>query len=209
MYIMYTIRTVFMAILYIASWYGIEKSHIKNKRKWLMISGILVIILWVLSPFVLVENLFYTFKTPEAAFEYWQPDVEKILLVAEGKESAFLVAQEDANTLTIGIAVRADNGWKLASPFDYSCLQDEYSESGGVEVYQYKDTGDYYVSADSFGGEYYEISDNKNSEFSYTSIKNDTIGYTRHLYLGYVPDIDENYVVSINGEEFLKMCDAY
>ena len=75
MYIMYTIRTVFMAILYIASWYGIEKSHIKNKRKWLMISGILVIILWVLSPFVLVENLFYTFKTLEAAFEYWQPDV--------------------------------------------------------------------------------------------------------------------------------------
>ena len=66
-----------------------------------------------------------------------------------------------------------------------------------------------YVSADSFWGEYYEISDNKNSEFSYTSIKNDTIGYTRHLYLGYVPDIDENYVVSINGEEFLKMCDAY
>lgn len=198
-------RSVLACLIYMVSCFLINKSHMPNKRKYVLITGVIILLLWLISPLILFENTSMTFETPEDAFEYAQTDVEIVELIVEGDNTAFVIAQNDMSALTLGIVVKTSDGWKPASAFEYKCIKRGYLNSILVEVYQYKDTNEYYVFSSSGFDELYEIADNKNTEFSDVNTRNSLGEKLQHSYLGYVPSFDEEYAIAINGQDiFLR-----
>ena len=81
----------------------------RKKDKKLIISCILsTLIIYALSGFYSFENLFYSFPTPQAAFEY-QKDGGDIVKLIEGEESAVIVYM-DGDSPSFYVTSKDKNG---------------------------------------------------------------------------------------------------
>ena len=65
------IRLAFWTVVILGSLWLIKKSRLKNKKRAYIISVTLGIALWTFSGlFLVAENVFVTFPSPEAAYQY-------------------------------------------------------------------------------------------------------------------------------------------
>jgi hypothetical protein len=182
---------VFLCIAVTTCLLIIKKSKLINKRRWYMLSIVIVLILYI-SSFTIIDNS--TFSSPEAAFRY--QNSEDVMFVVEGEKSAMVVGTEVFN-----IMLKTDTGWKLDS---YSDVERIYSNQAidpvCFDVYHYKDSNDYYIIVFAWDGCAIDVTDNRNSGFYHSMKTSDASGETIHSYYAYVHDLDDEYTLIVNGE---------
>lgn len=187
------IRILICSIVGIGLWRLYKRSKTKNpkslRRKYIGIevSLILVINIWWF------ENLFVTFPSPQAVFQYTQiGDIEYII---EGEASTLIISQNLRKEKNTTIVEKNNAGWKISPPFSMRSVDTKHAEQIAVFVERYKNTQDYYLSIMYTGKEAIEIQDNRNSSFidSFNKTRNN------HIYYAYIKNYDSEYEIQING----------
>lgn len=162
-----------------------------------------IVLITVLS-FIPFENLIYTFKSPEAAFKYYDPTVDKVELVVEGDESDFVLGIAD-DTSTITILPKTADGWKIGAGLGIRRVTQENTDGFFITVYRYMNTNDHFISIRGTQGGELAISDEYETKFHEFSMKgkSDPFNRTFFTYYAYVANFDSQYSVTVNGNEIV------
>ena len=118
----------------------------------------------VLSNNVKVENILFSFETPNAAYEYGLEkknggEVEHTLY---GEHSALVICEED-----VMLIPKSDDGWKLGHQNDLNAIAKQLTLDYIAIVYQYRNTNDYFVCVEKFFDNEIKVSDSVGSDFVY------------------------------------------
>ena len=163
--------------------------------------AVLLLTAYFLSSVVPLEEPFLTFATAEEAFHY-KYDYE-ILLTIEGNESTQIICNYGQNEGLYGaILSKTTEGWKPEIQLDKKNIAIIFAPNCVIHLQRYKKTEDFYLTITSADG-MNELYDNRNTEFQ---------NVTGTLYSGkkvppgshyaFVDGIDEDYILTIDGEEF-------
>ena len=79
----------------------------------------------------------------------------------------------------------------------------EMYNSISVDVYQYKNTNDYFVSILDMNGGYSQITDSFQSEFSALEQPMDVLEKTYVTYYTNIQDFTDEYWINVNGEKII------
>lgn len=188
------IRLVFGCIILCCLVLIIKKSKTMYKRKQYIFSVFMVVFLVTILSFVPFENLLITFNSPEAAFNFVNP--EKVKLVIQGKNSDFVIGERDGANYTYLIVPKNDNGWKVGRGLDTKLKMRKVHNGIMIYVYQYKNTGDYYVTISDLSGEKLQIEDSHGSQFLCNTISKTYVTYYAAAF-----QIDSQYWIKINDEK--------
>ena len=189
------IRTFFWCIVFCISLYIIKQKKILNKKWQLVLFFISILTLWTVSGLLPVENVFITFSSPQKAYKY--VNSEEVQLVVQGEDTAFVVGKESSRNYVCLIVPKSDSGWKIGRGLDTKLVEQKIVDGIVVYVYQYRKTDDYYVTISNVRGNEVDISDNNNSLF-YVLEEGDDY----YTYYAYVNELDEKYMLTVNGNAF-------
>ena len=156
-----------------------------NKIRWNKICFLAVtisIIFMIVLAFIPFENLFITFSSPEKAFHYYQGSKTKVKLVVKGKDSDLVIGEDDDTHIS----------------HTYGMYN-----STSVDVYQYKNTNDYFVAIFDTNGGDSQITDSFNSKFSSLVQPIDVLEKTYVTYYTNIQDFTDEYWVNVNGEKII------
>lgn len=196
---MYNIIRFVLSIVFV---FGITIFVMKSKwkrEKWAYrVCSILGLLFFILSGFIPVENIVGPIDSIEAVYEYRNPGA-KVRLVIEGEESAYVSGIENGKEM-IMIVPKAKGGWYVGTGAEHKTIARSFSNDIFYTVYQYKDTKDYYIIVYELYGKEIEILDSYGSEYVRLE-KYEESGRTHPVYYAYVPNYDENYWISVNGEK--------
>jgi len=176
----------------------IMKKKNRLEKRNVSIAVIIAILLGTLSVFFPVENYFYTFSTPEKAFNYINS--EEVKLVVDGQSSSLVIAEESKADYVHLVIPKCSNGWKLGRGIDTK-LKDQIMDKGIViNLYQHKKSGDYYIMVLDSKRDKIEISDNQNSSFVKFTENEANSDYK--LFFAHVSLFDEDYCIKINKHQY-------
>lgn len=192
------VRIVFWCIIFSLCIFLMKKFNILRKIN-IIVLGVLILILCTISGLFPVENYFVTFSTPEEAYSYM--NFEKVKLVVEGNKSAFVVGEKDRADYDYLVIPRNQNGWKLGRGVDIKLKEQKIIEGIFVDIYEYKDGDDYYVTVLDMSGKELEILDSCDSRFIKLSYDNEEIDNNYSSYYASILSFDENYWISVNGKQ--------
>lgn len=193
-----TIRFAISIVLLLGILIFVMKSKWKREKWAYRVCSILGLLFFILLGFIPVENIVGPIDSIEAVYEYRNPGA-KVRLIIEGQESAYVSGIEDGNEM-IMIVPKAKGGWYVGTGAEHKTIARGFTNDIFYTVYQYKDTTDYYIVVYEWEGKEMEISDSYGSEY----IRLDELeesSETHPVYYAYVPDYDENYWISANGEK--------
>lgn len=147
----------------------------------------------LLSMMLPIENLLYSFKSPEEAFMYiGQAEPENVLL---GQYSCIVSGKHGNDYVPDGVFTRAEDGWKLGKINDLRlCFATMIPKEFTVKVRQFRNTEDYYVEIIDYTGTDKVITDKNGTAFIKWYQKGD-----ERSYRAYVQNINMDYYVVING----------
>ena len=192
---------IVLLMILIAGIILIQRSRIGKKVLCSVLLVVLLVIVYLGATFFSLEEPFLIFTTPEEAFHYKYSD--EILLVVEGNESTKIVSySEPERTHYEAILPKSEAGWQPEVQSNKKNIALISAPSGVVHLQRYKDTDDFYVTIQTVIG-MDELYDSRNTEFqsvtgpSYLE-KRIPPGY----YYAFLDGIDENYVLTIDGEEY-------
>lgn len=191
-----SVRIIFWSVAFIVCFFLIKKSRIVHKRKWYIIALIAAVILTVVSALIPIENAFITFSSPEATYNYTHSG--EVSLVVNGEKTDFVIGK-NGDTDVYAIIPKSGNGWKLGMGSDTKKVIQTLSDGITVCVYQYKNSGDCYITVLDTNGGASEVSDNHNSEFYYLDKTNSTLNKTFYTYYAYINEFDDRYTLIVNG----------
>ncbi|WP_444643210.1 hypothetical protein ACRQU7_01535 [Caproiciproducens sp. R1] len=196
----YGIVRIFVFILLFLGFLVIYKKHKKIlKKKLIVISFLVAMVLCTGSYFIPVENRFITFSSPQHVFNY--SVLGDMNTVIEGKNSALILYTYQGGEVHTVIP-KIKNGWgigtSLISEEVFSkTWQGDNQKICMISVYWCKHTDDYYVLvSDISSKDLINISDNRNSIFQ----KNKSSIDPSTTYCSYVEGIGQNYELTIDGE---------
>ena len=208
---MYYLIRVLLGIILITPVLVCKKLPLINTRAKRMVTSLLVCAITVLSFAIPIENAFYTFPSAEAVYKYQSTKPQSIFLVLDGKESSF-VASGQIHKKTCRIIPKEADGWKIdagLSQLRGVKRYDSVTENVILETIQYRDTEDYYfgIIIKNFDGEDFEVTDNRNTEFTYLTMEFKRFSKTGNYeyYAACIPAMDASYCITINGEEFYPL----
>lgn len=161
------------------------------KRKYIAIISIVISLFVFLALQILpFENLFVQFRSPEAAYKYYNDGDIKFII--NGKTSAFVVASE-RNTDKYSIVLKTKNGWKIGMNYRIQMPIAQFRDGYIIYIYNYKEEPDDYAVIIDMIGNGLEIWDTLGTKFVKESSKN------ANTYYGYIC-INDDYKLYINGE---------
>lgn len=149
--------------------------------------------------FLPFENLFYTFDSAEASYEYTYFGKSNVKVVVEGDKCDLVVDRVKRNSNTHLIVPKTEKGWKIGRGIDSRTVSYYFSDSVSVDVYRYKNTNDYFICAHGADDKALDISDNRNSEIHSLTSWDDDSNYERYYW--HVSDLDSTYKLVINGTD--------
>lgn len=123
--------------------FGISISHAVRKRALIISSIVLIGLLLSFTMMFPVENLFFSFDTPEDVFHY--TNTGDIYGRIDGKSSSMILYATSANTVGEYIVPKTDTGYAIPAYLSSKTVWDNMTPSGVVEVYLQNGTQDYYV----------------------------------------------------------------
>ena len=166
-----------------------------------IVSTVLSMVLAIVLMFVPFENLFVTFDSPKAAYEYYILGKSNIELIVEGDACDFIVDRK-SDVDSILIIPKTADGWKIGIGLNTKRIVDKLSNGISLSVYQYKDTNDYFLTVfDTNGGES-TILDENNTEFIPLEERHvDPLGRTFVSYYAHMTDFNPKDVVVVNGNK--------
>ena len=191
-----SVRLLFSGLIFIASIAFLRKKDKSHRKPIYIALLIFVVIIYIGSGFVPIENLFVTFSTPESAFHYEY--AAKINMVVDGKVTTMIISStKDGTSQTV--IPKSGNGWKLDIGIDQKKVVEKIVGTKTIFVYRYKDSEDYYVVVwDPLAAKnnILNVSDNRNSKFIHYST--DISG---SKYITYVNKFrSSGYELSINNQ---------
>ena len=161
-------------------------------RKKYIIWGLLIIFVAIPFSYLFpIENLFITFSTPEKSYNYVNSEEVRRIIPGENTD---LVIGEGSSYVYL-IVPKTDKGWKVGRGLDTKNVSVTYKDGIVVEIYQYKDSNEFYVEIENLKDSDFAIADNVDSEFY------EFIDRMSYKYYGYVYDLDESYELYVNGEK--------
>lgn len=190
-------RISLLCLIFIVCFVLIRKSNIAHKRSWYFLSFALSIAVVTLSTLFPIENAFVRFPSVESAYGYL--NTEEAQLVVEGKDTAFVVWQNDINYDYL-IIPKAEDGWKIGSGSDTKQISQTIVDGIVIYVYRYRDSEDYYITVLDTKGGTSVVKDNQNSEFFCLKKANTALNEIYCTYYAYVADLSDSYSVTVNGE---------
>ncbi len=175
----------------------INKSKVIRKRfLYIAFSGI-SLILFVLSAFLPFENLFITFKSPEEAYAYYCSGESDVELIVEGNNCDFVVSRSN-DTNHYLIIPKTSDGWKIGIGANIKRIAQKIENNIIINVYQYKNTDDSFITVlDTNGGEA-SLSDIYNTEFFPLEVTNESLNKTFVTYYGHISDFNQQYNLTVN-----------
>lgn len=180
----------------------IKRSKTVHKRKKYIISAIVAIVLMTTLAFVPVENLFITFNSPEAVYNYVNFGNSSVKLVVDGNESDLVIGEKADSDIYLIVPKNAD-GWKIGIPLNTKMITKKVFDDIIICVYQYKNTNDYFISIFDVNGGYLQLSDSYDSDFVCSERINNSLGKTFVTYYSNISEFNSQYWLSINGEKFI------
>lgn len=177
-----------------------KKSKATRKRLWnLALLGLSVVLIIVL-PFCPFENSVITFHSPEAAYEYYILGESNIKLVVEGKACDFVVDRQSDHDSYLMIPKTA-NGWKVGIGSNMKRVVQKIEDGVVVYVYQYKNTGDYFVTIHDTKGRTSMVSDEYNTTFYV--LDSESPNEKIVTYYAYIPNFHSQYDITVNGNSIV------
>ena len=196
------IRTCIGGIIFCCIVLRIKKSNKTHKNKIFFLAITILIIFMIVLAFIPFENLFITFSSPEKAFHYYQGSKTKVKLVVKGKDSDLVIGEDDDAHIYL-IVPKVANGWKIGMWTNTKLISYEMYNSISVDVYQYKNTNDYFVAILDTNGGYSQITDSFNSKFSSLVQPIDVLEKTYVTYYTNIQDFTDEYWINVNGEKII------
>lgn len=196
------IRLIIGCIFLVCSIIAIK--NFKSIRKhilYIVFTGLSVLLIVVFT-FIPFENLFITFDSPKAAYEYFNLGKSNIELIVEGENCDFIVDRKNDSD-TYLIIPKTSDGWKIGIGSNTKRILQKLSNGVVLYVYQYKDTSDYFITIlDTNGGES-TISDEYNSKFFSLERHNDSLGKNFVTYYTHITNLNPQYSVIVNDNKIV------
>ena len=194
------VRLIIGCLFFGCSAIVMKKNKAVNKFKLrVILAGLSVILVFVLG-FLPFENLFITFQSPEAAYEYSNFGKSNVDLVVEGNNCDFVIEQEN-ESYTYLIIPKTSDGWKTEIGLNTKMISQKFFDGITVQVYQYKNTNDYFITVlDTNGGEA-KISDEYNTEFYRLERFDDVLQKNFVTYFAHISDLTIEYSLTVNGSK--------
>ena len=193
----YVLR-IALALIAAAVAYGISKALLhakKNRRLW--ISGLVGVIVLILSSLYPFENLFYHFQSPEQAFHYASTGtVQKVI---DGEDSCMVIYAKDQSNYSQYFVLKSAQGYQLPPPSDCKQVANTFGPDGIFNVWQVTGTQDYYVDGVVHLKEQENIINVLDSSGQILDTEIYILDGTEYIYF-YLPDAPENYHLDVNGQ---------
>lgn len=196
------IRLIFGCVFLGISIAVIKKSKAICKRVLYAVFTCISAALIVVSAFLPFENLFVTFNSRKAAYEYFNFGKSNIELAVEGDNCDFVVDRKNDSD-TYLIIPKTENGWKVGIGLNTKRIVQKISDGIVVYVYQYKNTSDYFITVLNTNGGETSILDDYNTEFYSLKNENDLVGKTFVTYYAHIPDFNPQYSIIANGNKIV------
>ena len=199
------VRLIIGCIIFACSMIAVKKSKAVNKRVLRLVFAILSVVLTGLLGFFPFENLFVTFDSPKAAYNYYYTfEKSNIDLIVEGDTCDFVVGGEKGSvTQTYLIIPKTANGWKVGIVNDTKRIARKVSDKNILRVFQHKNTNDYFIIIFNAKGEKLTISDEYNTQFFSLEKIIDSDGQTFVTYYGHITDFNSQYSVTVDGKKIV------
>lgn len=172
------------------------------RKKAIVVTLIVAFVLGVGCDVLPVENAFVSFSSSQQLERYRNTFQPAPTAIIEGENSVWIL-RLDGPTLSDSYQKRVDGRYKIANPLRLPKRCSIYEKDFTVEVKNYE--GDHYVSIRSDTVAEMVVSDNRGTIFQRV-----TSTYERQkeqrmavLYVAFVPDLDENYRITVNGMEYI------
>ena len=136
------------------------------------------------------------FKSPEDAYKYYNLGEDEVELVIEGNHSDFVVDCKE-HSYTYLIIPKTADGWKIGTGLDTKNIYNKFYDGISIDVYQYKNTEDYYITIFDTRGVKISIFDDYDTEFVFLENKEEKIV----TYYGFIPKFNSQYDLEINGNK--------
>ena len=162
-----------------------------NKRKFVLIIISIIVLFWLVG-FVRKYCIYY--NAPDSS--YGSAYSGKIYEVIEGEHTAFVIGSKNSV-----VVERKDRGWKVPAKTYISAESIQNVDGLVIYLARYNSTNEYYVTVSGNGGDELSISDNQNSDFCRVNVEQKGFSSGVQGYFAYVKDVDENYVITINGRD--------
>lgn len=200
---MYSIVRLALGCIFIGvSVTAIKKSKAIHKNILYVVFTSISVMLVVALAFLPFENLFITFSSPKAAYEYYTLGKSNIQLVVEGNNCDLVIDRQSEADIYLIIPKMA-NGWKIGIGANTRRIIQKISKETIVYVYQYESTNDYFVTIfDKSGGESM-ISDEYGTSFLPLETYNEPLRKTFVTYYAHISDLDPEYSVIVNGNRIV------
>ena len=194
-------RTIIGLIFFGISFLVIYKSKATRKVPlYGVFAGIAVVLVAILN-FVPYENLFHTFDSPSAAYDYCKSHKTEIDLIVEGDACDFVIDREGTTFNSLMIP-KTENGWKIGLDFDRKIVFHTFTAEIDIMVYQYKKTNDFFIEISGRSGETYVITDSYNTEFQTLRYESKNYEKPIYKYYAYIPGYNSQYSVTVNGIKY-------
>lgn len=191
------IRYIVFAILSFIFIIILKKCN-KLKKKTLIISVIVTVIMAEISMIIPIENQFIHFKSVDSAYNY--TNTYKVKYIIDGKNSDLVVGYNKIDTDNFLIVPKDENGWQVGLGKDIE-LAIAASDNCSLSISSYKPTNEYYIFVYNSNNEELKIKDNHNSVFKQThNLVIDNIN--SYEYAAYVGEIDNGYRLTVNDKTY-------
>lgn len=196
---MYGIVRIIITLLFLGCAVILVKKYKAPKKRSVYI---LLAVAAVLFDFALgmlpFENLFLTFDSPKAAYQYYHGRQSDIALIVEGNDCDLIVACQN-NTKQLSVVPKTDSGWKIGVGMNYRMIAQKMVDGIVVQIDQYKNTNDYFISVFHVNGAELEISDSCNTEFQILRNHNEYLKKSYISYYGHLEEFNSQYSITVNG----------
>ena len=202
------IRLAIGIIIFAFLFWLIMKSKIVRKRKFYVFSGIAAFGVVVALSFLPIENLFITFDSPQAVYQYMKNEKLENEIVIEGEHCDLIVNRKSNNYHEIFAVPKTSDGWKINAGIGFSMPGSYVHDTVCIDLYQYKKTNDYFISVVDLEGGEIEISDKYNTKFYAIAEYNNSLKANYYSYYANISQLDSEYYIVINGKE-IKLQDSF
>ena len=165
---------------------------------------ILSFIIMTASIFVPFENLILTFNTPEEVYRYYSFKPNNVL-VLEGSNSALVIDRQE-NKDSYYMVPRVGQGWKIGLGTDMKSISHTIENELFIDVYQYKNSDDYYICISHISGDSLLLSDEYQTSF-YSLKRIDYSGKEIFSYYACVHFLESKYSLTVNSSNVIITLD--
>ena len=198
------IRVIIGSAFLVCSILLLRRSRLINKRKLYITLVLLSVVLTTILSFLPFENLFITFESPKAAYEYYSFSNCNIEVLVEGDNCDFIVNRKGGKEGVSNLILpKTSDGWKIGLGTDNKRIYSEFYDGILVTVFRYKNTDDYFIAVRDQKGDESTISDDYNTEFCSVKETSEYTGQTVVTYYGHITDLAPEYSVTVRGNRIV------